>query len=344
MNITLIIGNGFDLNLGLPTSYSHFYPYYLLEQTERIIQKELEENLSDWADLEMQLGKISIKYSDPRRYTDDIDNVADKLTNYLNEVNRIKIPELYQISETVYEDLCNFTHYLDIPQKNEMDQFIQSLPSSEEINLNILTFNYTYIFERIFTFWKKRPQIGKIKEFHIYHIHQQLDESGILLGVNDPSQIANASFRDDFNVKAAIVKPFINSTYQSGIDKACQETIRKSHILILFGTSLGMTDQCWWDFIGQSLLSGKQRLVYCPFDNEHITQTSKILRKNYNLSDFVVQKLRYSTEGRNGIRPFIFPLRERQLFHFSIPSERLQQNHNQIIRQAMDDQATALLL
>lgn len=70
MNITLIIGNGFDLNLGLPTSYSHFYPYYLLEQTERIIQKELEENLSDWADLEMQLGKISLKYNDFQNYID----------------------------------------------------------------------------------------------------------------------------------------------------------------------------------------------------------------------------------------------------------------------------------
>lgn len=29
MNITLILGNGFDLNMGLPTAYSDFYQYYL---------------------------------------------------------------------------------------------------------------------------------------------------------------------------------------------------------------------------------------------------------------------------------------------------------------------------
>lgn len=28
MNIVHVIGNGFDLNQGLPTSYAHFYEYY----------------------------------------------------------------------------------------------------------------------------------------------------------------------------------------------------------------------------------------------------------------------------------------------------------------------------
>lgn len=28
MNVTLILGNGFDLNMGLPTAYSDFYKYY----------------------------------------------------------------------------------------------------------------------------------------------------------------------------------------------------------------------------------------------------------------------------------------------------------------------------
>ena len=30
MNVTLILGNGFDLNMGLPTAYSDFYKYYML--------------------------------------------------------------------------------------------------------------------------------------------------------------------------------------------------------------------------------------------------------------------------------------------------------------------------
>lgn len=29
MNITLALGNGFDLNMELPTAYSDFYKYYM---------------------------------------------------------------------------------------------------------------------------------------------------------------------------------------------------------------------------------------------------------------------------------------------------------------------------
>ena len=36
MNLVHIIGNGFDLNQGLPTSYAHFYEYYF--QLVRITQ------------------------------------------------------------------------------------------------------------------------------------------------------------------------------------------------------------------------------------------------------------------------------------------------------------------
>lgn len=43
MNVTLILGNGFDLDMGLPTSYSDFYKYYLqvdsLESTNMIKQE-----------------------------------------------------------------------------------------------------------------------------------------------------------------------------------------------------------------------------------------------------------------------------------------------------------------
>lgn len=54
MNVTLILGNGFDLNMGLPTSYSDFYKYYLqvgsLESTN-MIKQEFGEKPRIWADL-----------------------------------------------------------------------------------------------------------------------------------------------------------------------------------------------------------------------------------------------------------------------------------------------------
>lgn len=65
MNVTLILGNGFDLNMGLPTSYSDFYKYYLQVDSPKstnLIKQEIGEKPRNWADLEKSLGEISKKY------------------------------------------------------------------------------------------------------------------------------------------------------------------------------------------------------------------------------------------------------------------------------------------
>ena len=63
MNIVWMLGNGFDLNLGLKTSYKDFYEYYLnVESNDAIVKQfkqDLSENLDTWADLEFVLGKYS---------------------------------------------------------------------------------------------------------------------------------------------------------------------------------------------------------------------------------------------------------------------------------------------
>lgn len=94
MNITLILGNGFDINLGLPTQYSYFYKYYLSlksDNKERLIKKELKENLPNWADLEMQLGQVSAKYPNAQTYLDDIDDVSEELTRYMQTVDSLNV-------------------------------------------------------------------------------------------------------------------------------------------------------------------------------------------------------------------------------------------------------------
>lgn len=40
MNITFLIGNGFDINLGLNTRYSDFYPYFVEKSTETNMIRE----------------------------------------------------------------------------------------------------------------------------------------------------------------------------------------------------------------------------------------------------------------------------------------------------------------
>ena len=80
MNITFLIGNGFDLKLGLNTRYSDFYSYYHEKASkESIILKWMKEDddKGNWADLEMALGnKIN-----------DIDEVLEAISSNLNDNN-----------------------------------------------------------------------------------------------------------------------------------------------------------------------------------------------------------------------------------------------------------------
>ena len=61
MNITYIIGNGFDFNLGLKTSYKSFLDYYLKRDSgDRIIElfKDSIKQCNDlWSDVEIALGQ-----------------------------------------------------------------------------------------------------------------------------------------------------------------------------------------------------------------------------------------------------------------------------------------------
>lgn len=58
MNITFLIGNGFDINLGLKTRYTDFYPYYLSQNHDDIISKAIANDYDRWADLELALGQL----------------------------------------------------------------------------------------------------------------------------------------------------------------------------------------------------------------------------------------------------------------------------------------------
>lgn len=98
MNITLILGNGFDLNMGLPTAYSDFYQYYLKLETPSstdIITKKIKEEPETWADLERMMGEVSAEYfQDSKVYVEAYENVRDQLATYLKEVDKIVIPNL----------------------------------------------------------------------------------------------------------------------------------------------------------------------------------------------------------------------------------------------------------
>ena len=90
MNVVFLLGNGFDLQLGLKTRYEDFYEYYRLRPSTNELTAHLKEHINDylegkknrlldvnWEDLEIALGK----------YTKELKSYEELKTVYL-DVNR----------------------------------------------------------------------------------------------------------------------------------------------------------------------------------------------------------------------------------------------------------------
>ena len=84
----------------------------------------------------------------------------------------------------------------------------------------------------------------------IRHIHGLLNKSNILFGVNDVSQIANIDFQDDESIQDLIIKPKANLESGTFLTQECVSLIQHANVFYIYGTSLGPTDQYWWDWIG----------------------------------------------------------------------------------------------
>lgn len=321
MNITLILGNGFDLNMGLPTAYSDFYQYYLKLETPSstdIITKKIKEEPETWADLERMMGEVSAEYfQDSKVYVEAYENVRDQLATYLKEVDKIVIPNLENHTIRFFTDILKIGTYLDNKPKREYRNFLLGLDTSK-INLSIVNFNYTSTIEKMMNLhdsYEKDKQ--KIVFKQIEHVHQNLN-NGILMGVNDKSQIKNEQFRELFDVRSLMVKPFINQEFAADNDTRSFDAIDNSNVIILFGTSLGVTDEIWWSFIGANVFSKNKRIIYCPHekgDNAPLNATD-LIRKNHKFKTELAARLSGDNSEQQTLYNKIYPIRNNHLFNF----------------------------
>ena len=99
MNITFLIGNGFDIALNLKTSYSNFYDWYCKQPSDIPHISEFRKDIDDdvnskisaaektWADFELGIGKYTSKFTkeEVEQYLECIDDAQEQLRIYLLE-------------------------------------------------------------------------------------------------------------------------------------------------------------------------------------------------------------------------------------------------------------------
>lgn len=273
MNVLFIIGNGFDINIGLKTRYRDFYEYYLKKESKNEIintfKKNLQENIENWSDLELEFGKYTKELKSINEFDIIFDDLTGNLVEYLIKIENEIPGKIKGIDrKLLFNDLFNPTKYIDNYFKDVINQYIisnYSASSSKMEYINIITFNYTQTLEFLLSeneeIQKEIKSNGIEKNvLNIEHIHGYLD-SRTVIGVNHISQIANENFRKNLDVTEILVKPSYNEELRHNVDTKCKNFINKSDIFYIFGSSIGESDRLWWNLIINKLKSSASKVV-----------------------------------------------------------------------------------
>ena len=315
MNILYILGNGFDLAQHLKTSYSDFYDYLKKVPTKTDLEQrviaEIESDYKSWADMEEALGRYTSEWKDPREFLSVVSFLKGHLAEYLQGQNDA-VSSMSLSTEKLIEDICFPEKHL-FPKGRYIFNNSSHIGSKIKRVIRCVTFNYTNTFEQVLA-----PAISKsrtIKEEgdikvvfkEMMHIHGSL--GGLtLLGVNDVEQVNNIAFRDNQKIIDEFIKPEINDACASDRNDSFEQWIREAEIIVLFGVSLGVTDNRWWQTIGNVLNSkphyARPFVFYFPFD----------LGKNTK---------EFATSIRGWSNDYISLLQQR--FSLSIPEEEVKE-------------------
>lgn len=234
-NVLLIIGNGFDLNVGLKTGYNHYLETVSLPNNPLFLELQVR-NKVNWVDIEKELEDCANnrihKLKDFKLSTQDFE--------FTRKSDFIQHEDYVELKNSLKEYLSN----QQIP--NKINNFINrssinllyKLLDREEINLTVLNFNYTNTVKTIITIISNDfiPESVRIKSYSINYIsvHGKL-EKNIVFGIDDKS-IVDREY-------VYLHKSFDNNTTTVNISKLLED----HEEVIFYGYSLGITDSSYFD-------------------------------------------------------------------------------------------------
>ena len=283
-----IIGNGFDLNLGLDTKLSSFGKYLKHNELELYYSLDSFHNLINWNDFERNLGEFDLEtvietndfnwkqldyYDQYKTYNDNFHQFLEENIN--EEISYIKIMLI-----THLKDWLPNLNFMDMSEEDE-DNFIK-FGRNNKRNV-FLTFNYTTVLEEVFYIPEKR----------VHHIHGSLENpKGIILGHNSDFKFPPTKPGDVNELK--VVEGNVED-YLTTFNKKCEDRVKDffeflksnnvyeiSQIIVL-GHSLSEVDEIYFNEIHSKFPLSKW--IFSTF-NEDDKNRVKVFVKNNNISNY----------------------------------------------------------
>lgn len=291
MNITYLIGNGFDLNLGLETKYTDFIKVY---KNQVMSDKKIEDfrwrvaaNLALWSNAELAFGKCTKDFINVSEFCDCHEDFCIELASYLEEQEaRLHFDDLGDIIPKIFVQSIQ-AYYTGF--REEQRQQIQNCINSVAGGLiySFISFNYTKTLDKCINLAKGKESLGRRSYGGsifdnafgpVLHVHGYTNRD-MVLGVNDESQIENLNLFEGLPEEyiGQIIKRKTNRLNEEHMDEKCAKLLNDSDLIYIYGMSIGETDAIWWQRIC-SLLKNKPnaRVILHAFDapNEQLIRTN----------------------------------------------------------------------
>lgn len=234
-DVLLILGNGFDLNLGLKTSYADFIKdtFDTNKECENSLCSHMIKVLNtselNWIDIENELKKYS-----------------KSLPEQCSMTNK-QFKEEYQM-------LCNLLkeYLLKVSDRKKWDsETLNNMRNTEAYKVLSKVIQYPTYFIANFNYTPSVQNLGlNILTDKIIHIHGSLEpDSGIVFGVEETANINNEHV-------------FLHKSRSKYINlNSFNHLLRSSNEIIFFGYSLGETDHYYFSSF-LSHVSGKKITFY----------------------------------------------------------------------------------
>lgn len=292
MNITFLVGNGFDLNLGLKTKYEHFLHTYAdknkanqylnIDDPISKFKYNVLKDFDAWSKAEEAFGEYTFKYITKINGADEFcechEDFCSRLAEYLNdqqqsfdvESQKENIAKEFAASIS-FDNLINNFREIQRQQLQNSAKLI-----SGAYNYNFINFNYTTTLDKCVDCVRENSKILGIRMFggtgnsnrigEKVHVHGYTDRD-MVLGVNDTSQIRSLELFNGYGDEYLnqFIKPKTNEMNENNIDEKTYDLLKRSDLIYIYGMSIGKTDALWWQRIIQIMLNRKNvhTIIHC---------------------------------------------------------------------------------
>ncbi len=307
VRITFLIGNGFDLNLGMKTSYKDFYEHYCKPHSEipphvQEFKNNILNNYKTWADAELAFGKYSENFEidEAELFLDCHEDFCNQLAVYLEkEAAYLKFDKINYglINVDDMLQIENIVRGLDSELADFLINIYHNNPNStleyEYYNsYNFINFNYTNTLDSI---------LNKSYNYEIenvVNIHGTVKQH-MALGIDNDSQISNTQLYELNKrvIMSQFVKPQVNRANQHRADAKAISCIQSSDIIYIYGMSIGETDKRWWDLIKLTLQQNEQTQVI--IHHHGLPEKNVLVPRLYNNKVYEIKNKLFSDDEIN---------------------------------------------